>query len=260
MKSREIKKLIKEGYSKIADSGGCCGGDYCCDSGRGNEEISKYIGYSDEEINSFSDSNLGLGCGNPVAMGNISEGDVVLDLGSGAGFDAFIARKKVGEFGRVIGVDFTPKMIEKARIIAKKHGYNNVEFRLGDIEDLPIEDSSINIIISNCVINLAPDKKKVFEEAYRVLKSDGEIFVSDIVLLEELSEEKRRDKISICECVGGALLKEDYIKIAESAGFKVEILGEDKEVSKKQYNNINLESLKLKLTKKFVKYKCCCNE
>jgi len=260
MKDSEIKEIVKRGYSKIAESG-CCGSGYGCDSSKSNKVISKSIGYSDEEIGFFSESNLGLGCGNPVAMGNISEGDVVLDLGSGAGFDAFIARREVGDSGKVIGVDITPEMIEKANTISEKQGYKNVEFRLGDIEKLPIDDGLVDVVLSNCVINLAPSKKRVFEEIYRVLKDDGSAYISDIVLLENISKEKRRDEKMLCGCVGGALMRDNYIVIAEAAGFDVEILGEDKKISKEQYSGVNLESLKLKLTKNGrPKYRSCCNE
>ncbi len=248
MENKKIKDIIQKSYSKMA-SGGCCGSGCGCDSGKDNKRISKSIGYSEEEIMSFSDSNLGLGCGNPVAMASINEGDLVLDLGSGAGFDAFIARRKVGVSGRVIGVDFTPEMIDKARGLALKQGYDNVEFRLGDIEDLPVKGNSVNVVISNCVINLAPDKRKVFSEAFRVLKRNGKMFVSDIVLLSRLSEKEKKDKKLLCGCVGGALLRDDYIRIARDVGFDVEVLGEDKKISKEQYNGVDLESLKLKLTK-----------
>jgi ArsR family transcriptional regulator len=257
MRSEEVKKIVRDSYSEMAGSG-CCGSGCGCDSGKNNKEISKSIGYSDEEIVTFSESNLGLGCGNPVAMASINEGDVVLDLGSGAGFDAFIARRKVGESGRVIGVDMTPEMIKKALEAAEKQGYDNVEFRLGDIEDLPVKGNSVDVVISNCVINLAPDKKKVFEEAYRVLKRNGKMFISDIVLLEELPEESRKDEGLLCGCVGGALMRDDYIRIAKDAGFDVEILGEDKKISEEQYGGINLESLKLKLVK--IGGGCCCGE
>ncbi|MBT6690455.1 arsenite methyltransferase [archaeon] len=261
-KSEDVKEIVRENYSKIAGDG-CCGSECACDAGSSNEVISKSIGYSDEEMGSFSDSNLGLGCGNPVAMAAITEGDVVLDLGSGAGFDAFIARRKVGESGKVIGVDFTEEMIYKARGIAEKNGYNNVEFRFGDIENLPVSTKSLDVIISNCVINLAPNKRKVFDEAYRVLKDDGSMYVSDIVLLSDLSAEKKNDDKMLCGCVGGALLRDDYIDIAKGAGFDVEILGEDKDISKRQYDGVDLESLKLKLVKRVgveeVKYGCCCD-
>lgn len=246
MDHKEVKKVVKERYAKIATGSCGCGGS--C-SGSDSVRISKEIGYSDAEINHVPEANLGLGCGNPTALAEIKEGDVVLDLGSGAGFDAFLAAKKVGKSGKVIGVDMTPEMIKKARANATKYGYTNTEFRLGDIEELPIEDSSVDIIISNCVINLAPDKDKVFSEAYRVLRTDGAIFASDIVLLEELPEEKRKDHDLLCGCVGGALLKEDYITKLKNAGFKVKILHEDREISKTQYNGINLQSLKFKAYK-----------
>ena len=252
--------------------GGYCGSGQTCGSRASNEDISRSIGYSEEELKSFGKSNLGLGCGNPVAMASIKEGDVVLDLGSGAGFDAFIALRKVGESGRVIGVDFTEEMIEKARKISEENGFDNVEFRLGDIEDLPVDDSSVDVVISNCVINLAPDKGRVFREAWRVLKDKGKMFVSDIVLLSELSEKKRKDERLLCGCVGGAMMKDDYIEVAKSAGFDVEVLslrdnsgdpGEDKGINKEQYKGVDLESLKLRLVKRTrvegVEKRCCCN-
>src|SRR4030042_4843041 len=155
IKKDKIKQIVKKHYSKIAVGNSCCSS--CgCDSGANNEQISKSIGYSDQEIESVSDANLGLGCGNPTGMGEIKEGDIVLDLGSGAGFDCFLAAKKVGEAGKVIGVDMTPEMTERARENARKGNYRNVEFRLGDIEKLPIEDNTIDAVISNCVVNLVP--------------------------------------------------------------------------------------------------------
>ena len=186
---------------------------------------------------------------NPTALAEIKEGYTVLDLGSGAGFDCFLAVKRVGKNGKVIGVDMTPKMIEKAKGNADKYGYKNVEFKLGEIEDLPIEDKSIDVIISNCVINLSPDKSKVFKESYRALKKTGKMFVSDIVLLGELTLEQKNDPDLLSGCVAGALQKEDYLNIIKKVGFKVKILGEDKEISKTQYKGINLESLKIKLSK-----------
>ena len=262
MRSEDIKSIIKKGYSGMSESG-CCGSGQGCDSGKSNKDISRSIGYSSEEIEDFADSNLGLGCGNPVAMAAINEGDVVLDLGSGAGFDAFIALRKVGKSGKVVGIDFTEEMIDKARGIAEKNGYDNVEFRLGDIEDLPLSENSVDVVISNCVINLAPDKGRVFREAWRVLKNGGKMFVSDIVLLSDLSEEEKVDERLLCGCVGGALLRDDYIEIVKGAGFDVEILGEDREISKEQYKGVDLESLKLKLVKRTsveqVERRCCCN-
>jgi ArsR family transcriptional regulator len=248
MKNDKIKQIVKKHYGKIAAGGGCC--NSCgCGSKDENERISKSIGYSNQEIKSVSDANLGLGCGNPTGMGEIKEGDIVLDLGSGAGFDCFLAAKKVGEAGRVIGVDMTEEMIDKAKINAKKYGYKNVEFRLGDIEKLPVDNNSIDVVISNCVFNLVPDKSKVFKEVYRVLKKGGRMYISDIVLLKNLSEEQRNDAELIAGCVGGALLKDDYIKIIKDAGFEVNILSEDKDISKRQYQGAPLESLKVEAVK-----------
>ncbi|MBU0731939.1 arsenite methyltransferase [Patescibacteria group bacterium] len=247
MKKDQVKKVVKKHYADIA------GGKACCCQGGGstsedNEKIAKMIGYSDEQLRDVP-GNLGLGCGNPTAMGEIKKGDVVVDLGSGAGFDSFIAARSVGDEGRVIGVDMTDEMLIKATANAEKYGYNNTEFRKGDIENLPIDDDSVDIIISNCVINLAPDKKKVFDEAYRVLKKGGRIFVSDIVLLEELPEKIRNDEKLVAGCVGGAILRDDYIKIVKEAGFEVKIKKEDKDISKTQYQGIPLESLMIEAVK-----------
>lgn len=245
MKEEKVKEIVKKGYEKIAKSGCSCN----CGCGISNEKISKEIGYSNEEIDNVPEANLGLGCGNPTALGVIKEGDIVLDLGSGAGFDVFLAAKKVGEKGKVIGVDMTEKMIEKARENAKKYNYNNVEFKLGDIEQLPVEDNSINVIISNCVINLAPNKDKVFSESYRVLKKGGKMFISDIVLLGELTKEQKNNERLLTGCVAGALQKAEYIQKIKNVGFQVKILGEDKDISKRQYSGINLESLKIEAIK-----------
>ncbi len=248
---KNVKKIVKDSYKKIAKKNSCsCS---CNSTDQDSVKIAKSIGYSNEEIQMASEANLGLGCGNPIALANIKEGDTVLDLGSGAGFDSFLAVRKVGSSGKVIGVDMTDEMLEKARGLADKYGFKNVEFILGDIEKLPVESEIIDVIISNCVINLAPDKSKVFREAYRVLKKTGKMYVSDIVLLEELSCEQKSDEKLIAGCVGGALLKKEYLKIIESAGFKYKILHEDKEISKTQYNKINLESLKVELKKKLKK-------
>jgi len=246
MSDKDVKKIVKESYSEIAKKSCSCS---CNKNNQDSEKLAKSIGYSDEEIQMASDANLGLGCGNPTALANIKEGDTVLDLGSGAGFDSFLAVRKVGKSGKVIGVDMTDEMLDKARNLADKYGFKNVEFRKGDIEKLPVEGESVDVIISNCVINLAPDKTKVFKEAYRVLKKTGNMYVSDIVLLEELSPEQRADEKLIAGCVGGALLKEDYLEIIKNAGFKYNILDEDKEISKTQYQGIALESLKVQLYK-----------
>ena len=241
---KKIKQIVKDKYKEIAVSGSSCG---CgCSSAK---SISKSIGYSEEELKIVGEANLGLGCGNPLAFGKIKEGDVVLDLGSGAGIDAILAAKKVGNKGKVIGVDMTEEMVEKARGNAKKQNITNAEFLLGEIENLPLKDNTVDTIITNCVINLTPDKAKTFSEAYRVLKPGGKIYLSDIVLLEELSDEQRNDKDLLSGCVAGALLKQDYLDKIKNAGFKVRILYENKKISKEQYNGIALESLMVELTK-----------
>ena len=244
MKKDDITKIVKDKYKEIAVRGSSCG--CVCNSAK---SISKSIGYSEEELKIVGEANLGLGCGNPLAFGKIKEGDIVLDLGSGAGIDSILAAQKVGSKGKVIGVDMTEEMVESARKNAKKYNVTNVEFLLGEIEKLPLKDNSVDTIITNCVINLTPDKAKTFNEAYRVLKPGGSIYLSDIVLLEKLSEEQRNDRDLLSGCVAGALLKEDYLNKIKNAGFKVRILYENKRISKEQYNGIALESLMVELTK-----------
>jgi len=243
-KAEEIKKLVKTKYGEIAitDCGCNCG----CKS---SQNIAKEIGYLDNEINTVEGANLGLGCGNPVAISKIKEEDVVLDLGCGAGFDCFLASKKVGEMGRVIGIDMTEEMIKKARSNAEKIKIKNVEFILAEIEEMPLKDKSIDIIITNCVINLTPNKTKTFKEAYRVLKEGGKMYVSDIVLLKDLSEEQKSNKELLTGCVAGALLKTDYLNKIKEVGFDINIISENKEISKQQYQGIALESLTVELIK-----------
>ncbi len=249
MENDKIKEVVKKSYSKIASQDENCGCNCNCGDNLDNKKIAKSIGYSNKEIDSASDANLGLGCGNPVAIGNIKEGDIVLDLGSGAGFDCFLASKKVGNSGKVIGVDMTEEMIERATANAKKYGYKNVQFKLGEIENLPIDDNSIDVVISNCVINLVPDKVTAFNEMYRVLKQEGKVYISDIVLLKNLPDDLKNDEKLLVACVGGALLKDDYLEIIKKAGFKVKILDEDIDISKRQYQSIPLESLKIEAWK-----------
>lgn len=247
-KANEVKKIVKDKYAEIATRpSGCCSSCGC--GAKSNERIAQEIGYSEQEIALGAGANLGLGCGNPVAMGRIKEGDTVLDLGCGAGFDCFLASQRVGRTGKVIGVDMTEEMIAKAQENAKKQGVKNVEFVLGEIENLPIEGGSIDVIITNCVINLTPDKSKTFKEANRVLKNGGRIYLSDIVLLAELSEEQKNDDDLLSGCVAGALLKEDYLEKIRRAGFETKILYENKEISKQQYRGIALESLGVEATK-----------
>lgn len=217
----DIKTIVKKGYAEIAVTSAQCGCGSCgCDSNLKVQKQSGQMGYSQDEINKApAGSNLGLGCGNPIAIASLREGEVVLDLGSGAGFDAFLASFKVGKTGKVIGVDMTDEMLEKARENARKGNYANVEFKKGDIENLPVENNSIDAIISNCVINLAPDKEKVFKEAYRVLKEGGRLMVSDVVLAKPLPKELKNDKDLLIGCISGAVLKEDYLNLLEQAGF-----------------------------------------
>lgn len=251
MKNKEVKRSVRKTYSKVATNSNSC----CCSCGCGSadqqtiEEISKNVGYSEEELKVVPESNLGLGCGNPTAFSNIKQGDTVLDLGSGAGFDSFLALKKVGPTGKVIGLDMTEEMIDKAATLGKERGFSNVEFELGDIENIPLDDNSVDVIISNCVINLAPDKSQVFKEAYRVLKSSGKMYVSDIVLLGKLTEEQLKDEDLLTGCVAGALHKDDYLAKMEKAGFIVNIIGEDKGISKTQYNELPIESIKIEALK-----------
>jgi len=223
MKDKKIKKYVKDSYAKIAKQGSsCCAPiDSCCQSPDVVEDISRKIGYAEEELKAVPEgSNLGLGCGNPVALASLKKGEIVLDLGSGAGFDSFLAANKVGKSGQVIGVDMTPEMVEKARENAINGDYKNVEFRLGEIENLPVSDNSVDVIISNCVINLAPDKKRVFMEAFRVLKPGGRLMISDIVLLKELPETIKNSIEAYVGCVSGAVKREKYINAIKESGFQ----------------------------------------
>jgi len=230
MKQKEIKKVVREKYGSIAREEGSCYAPAasCCGSASIAKEIGKRIGYGDDELSSVPDgANLGLGCGNPLALASLKNGEIVLDLGSGAGFDCFIAANKVGKEGKVIGVDMTPDMIDRARENARKGNYTNVEFRLGEIENLPAADNSVDVVISNCVINLAPDKSRVFKEAFRVLKPGGRLMISDIVLLKELPDPIRDSIEAYIGCVAGATKKDEYLKTIKNAGFKdVQVLEE----------------------------------
>ena len=228
-KANDIKKIVREGYVKaITQNTSCCSTSSCCGSINKAKDISKTVGYSDAEMNVVPEgANLGFGCGNPVALASLKESDIVLDLGSGAGFDAFLAAQRVGMTGRVIGVDMTPEMIEKARANAKKGNYKNVEFRIGEIEKLPVEDSSVDVIISNCVINLSPDKEQVFKEAFRVLKLGGRLMVSDLVLVKELPDVMKDSVEAYVGCLAGAIKKDEYLKFITMAGFKdVKVISE----------------------------------
>jgi arsenite methyltransferase len=220
MKDQELKNAVREGYSKVAKSAGSCCQSGCCGSAK-PQSIGKKIGYTEQQMEAAPDgSNLGLGCGNPVALAGLKEGETVLDLGSGAGFDCFLAANAVGKKGKVIGVDMTQEMLERARDNARKGGYQNVEFRLGEIEALPVEDGSVDAIISNCVINLVPDKKKAFREAFRVLRPGGRLMVSDIVLKKSLPDFVKQSIEAYVGCLAGAVSREKYLDAISSAGFE----------------------------------------
>jgi SAM-dependent methyltransferase len=223
MNKEETRKIVRERYAKIVkpNSSCCTPAKSCCGSTNLTQEISKKMGYTEEELKAVPEgANLGLGCGNPVALASLKEGETVLDLGSGAGFDCFLAANRVGDKGRVIGIDMTPEMLEKARDNARKGNYANVEFRLGEIESLPVADNSVDAVISNCVINLSPDKKRVFSEVFRALKPGGRLMISDIVLLKELPDFVKNSIEAYIGCVSGALLKDEYIRTIKAAGFQ----------------------------------------
>lgn len=222
----QVRNMVRDNYAEVARTRGsvsnsCCGTDTA-------KDVSVKMGYTEEELGSIpEEANLGVGCGNPVALASLKEGETVLDLGSGAGIDCFIAANKVGQDGKVIGVDMTPEMLERARANARKGDYGNVEFRLGEIEHLPVADNSVDVIISNCVINLAPDKGQVFRESFRVLKPGGRLMVSDIVLLKELPEAIKSSVEAYVGCIAGAMMKDEYLGSIRAAGFQdVDIIAE----------------------------------
>jgi arsenite methyltransferase len=230
---KNIRKEVQKRYGQIAKSAGSCCGPAkagCCSTAPSAEELSAAAGYSVAELATIPEgANLGLGCGNPVALASLQPGETVLDLGSGGGIDCFLAARKVGPEGRVIGVDMTPEMIHLARENGSKSGSKNVEFRLGEIENLPVADEAIDAVISNCVINLSTDKERVFREIYRVLKPGGRLMVSDIVLDGELPEQVKDSVAAYTGCIGGALKRDDYLAAMAKAGFtKVEIVSEDR--------------------------------
>ncbi|MDQ7781715.1 MAG: arsenite methyltransferase [Desulfomonilaceae bacterium] len=226
LKDSEIRESVRERYGQIAKDGntgcGCAPSGSCCGTSASLQTISSIrIGYSAEDVQSVPQgSDQGLGCGNPNAIAALRPGEIVLDLGSGAGFDSFLAAKQVGETGRVIGVDMTPEMVGKARDLAGTEGYSNVEFRLGEIENLPVADSSVDVIMSNCVINLSPDKRRVFREAFRVLRPGGRVAVSDVVATAPLPESLRSDLALYSSCVSGAATITDLEGMLHESGFQ----------------------------------------
>jgi len=226
--STDIRTKVREDYARVAkSSGSCCGAEApCC----GGVPTSRSLGYSDEELAALPQgADLGLGCGNPVALAALEPGTVVLDLGSGAGIDCFLAARKVGPAGRVIGVDMTPEMVGKARANGRKVAATNVEFRLGEIEHMPVADSSVDVVISNCVINLSPDKPQVFREALRVLRPGGRLMVSDIVLDAPLPQALLDSAAAYVGCISGASLRDDYLAMIAAAGFeRIRVVAEDR--------------------------------
>ena len=220
MDDREIRNAVREQYGQIAvqDSDGCgCGPQTAT---RDVDGVSTAIGYAKDQIDALPEgANLGLGCGNPTALASLEPGATVLDLGSGGGIDCFLAARRVGPSGRVIGVDMTPEMVDRARRNAKDDGHDNVEFRLGEIENLPVADESVDVIISNCVINLVPDKYRAFAEAFRVLRPGGRLLVSDIVLAKALPTEVATSIAAYAGCIAGATPRDEYLEAVKAAGF-----------------------------------------
>lgn len=224
MNTKQIKQNVKTGYASILKRN--TNKSFlpqlfsCCDPAEVATEVSKKVGYSEEELEAVPEgANLGVGCGNPTAFASIQSGETILDLGSGAGIDCFLAARATGETGKVIGVDMTPEMVTQATKNARQGNYQNVEFKLGEIEDLPVQDNSVDLVISNCVINLSTQKDKVFEEAFRVAKPGGRIMISDIVLLKDLPDYIINSVEGHIACLAGAVRKEAYITAMTAAGF-----------------------------------------
>jgi SAM-dependent methyltransferase len=242
--TNDMRDAVRERYGRIAEHGGgigCCetgvGAGSGCGCSVGATESVDALGYTDEQRAAIPvGADLGLGCGNPLAHAGVAKGETVLDLGSGAGIDAFLAARETGPSGHVIGVDMTPAMLSRARANAAKHGFGNVEFRLGEIENLPVADGTVDLVISNCVVNLSPDKPRVFREALRVLRPGGRMVVSDIVLVSELPESVRESVEAYVGCVAGASMKSDYVGMIREAGFeRLEV------VEEKRYGTAGLE-------------------
>lgn len=223
-KNDEIRQVVRKQYSQIAKDSSCGCAPSCCSTSEAvvsPETLSQAMGYHANEVSSVPEgANMGLGCGNPQAIAALKSGEIVLDLGSGGGFDCFLAAKQVGKTGKVIGVDMTPEMISKARSNAQSAGTENVEFRLGEIENLPLADDSVDVVISNCVINLSPDKQRVLMETFRVLRPGGRLAISDIVATAIIPEEIRQDMALYTGCVGGAELINEIERMLSVAGFK----------------------------------------
>jgi SAM-dependent methyltransferase len=222
VKHDAIRQTVREKYQRVAQGEACGCAPSCCGGSSGSAAASSQkMGYSPEETACVPDgANMGLGCGNPQAIAALKTGETVLDLGSGGGFDCFLAARQIGDSGCVIGVDMTPTMVSKARTNAEKGGYRNVEFRLGEIENLPVADDTVDVILSNCVINLSPNKPRVFAEAFRALKPGGRLAISDVVASAEIPEEIRQDMALFTGCMAGASLISDLEEMLKSCGFE----------------------------------------
>lgn len=228
----KLKEIVKERYGKIAEQDKAINASSCCGATTPSNKVYNIMMDDYSETDGYvQDADLGLGCGLPTAFAKINRGDTVIDLGSGAGNDCFVARHETGVEGKVIGVDFTPSMINKARENAEKLGYNNVEFREGDIDKMPVNDAVADVIVSNCVLNLVPNKEKVIEEIFRVLKPGGHFSISDIVLVGELPDALRQDAEMYAGCVAGAIQKSDYLGHIEKAGFENIMLQKEKTIN-----------------------------
>jgi SAM-dependent methyltransferase len=230
MKGSDIKRAVRQGYARLAKKeGACCPpGSAVCGPAVPAAELGRRVGYTEDELRAVPEgANMGLGCGNPVALAALREGETVLDLGSGAGFDCFLAARRVGATGQVFGLDMTAEMVEKARRNAEKGGYDNVAFKLGEMESIPLPADAVDAVISNCVINLSPDKRAVFEEAYRVLKPGGRLMISDIVVTKPLPGFIRESVEAYIGCLSGAMVRDDYLACIAAAGFQdIEVVDE----------------------------------
>lgn len=249
--SEDLKKIVREKYSQIAEQDKAQNQSSCCGSGDASAEVYNIMTDDYSGLEGYSsEADLGLGCGLPTQFAQIRKGDTVIDLGSGAGNDCFIARHETGETGKVIGIDFTPAMIKKARINADKLGFNNVEFREGDIDDMPVAENTADVVVSNCVLNLVPDKQKVISEIYRVLKPGGHFSISDIVLVGELPEALQQDAEMYAGCVSGAIQKDEYLNFIKEAGFgeitlqKEKPINIPKDILEKYLNSQEIEAFK----------------
>ena len=257
----EIRRAVRDKYGSVAqatDTGCGCSISSCCNPG----DVSVALGYSPEQLTAAPEgANMGLGCGNPHAIASLKEGETVLDLGSGGGFDCFLAAQAVGETGRVIGVDVTPEMVSKARQNVASVGFKNIEFRLGEIENLPVADASVDVIISNCVINLSPEKPRVFREALRVLKPGGRLAISDVVATAQLPDEMKKDLALYAGCVAGAASIDELVDMLRKAGFthiRIQPKDESREFIRDWAPGMRVEDFVVSAAIEAVK-PCCCS-